>query len=682
MPESEMRLFLCDCEGSMPVAANDLGKRLAEAGFGRTSFHRQLCRSELARFESALGEPGSICVACTQESPLFGEIAAQAGRDDVGFVDIRESAGWSDEAASSPAKMTALIAAATAPLAPARLRTIESDGLCLVIGRGQDAFEAARRLDRTLSVSLLLVDPDDLVLPGVLDFPLFTGRVVAARGSFGAFDLTIDGHAALRPSSRRRATFAPGRDGARTTCSVIFDMSGGAPLFSGVERRDGYFRVDPGDPAAVLAAVLSASDLVGTFEKPIYVSFDATLCAHARSGKIGCTRCIDNCPAGAVTPDGDGMSIDPGICGGCGNCAAHCPTGAIAYAYPSRADRIGRVQTLARRFLAAGGSAPVLLIHDAAHGTPLIGAMARYGRGLPARVLPLEVHSVGSVGHDLLAAALACGFRSVVMLADPRGAEGLATLAAETELLEALTAGFGLAGPRTATLIEADPDAVEAALWSLTTPAEICRRDPAPVGGRREVARTALEALARAGAPAAEIVPLPAGAPYGAVVVDPAACTLCLACVSACPADALRDRPDKPELRFVETACVQCGLCVATCPEKAVRLEPRFSLAAAARQPATLHEDEPALCISCGKPFASAGVLRAVERRLGGRNTMFDTRERLALIRMCDTCRLNELARDGADPFAIAKPRRTRTTEDYREAERRGVTIDELFGDE
>jgi ferredoxin len=663
----------------MPVAADGLGSLLSAVGLGPAQFHHHLCRAETAAFEKALADPSPLCVACTQEAPLFAEIASEAGRDDVTFLDIRESAGWSAEASKSLPKMAALIAAATTPSVPARLRTIESDGFCLVIGSGQAAFEAAARLDRSLSVSLLLTDADDLVLPSTRDFPIFTGRVVAARGAFGAFELTIDRHAALSPSARSSAVFGPPRNGVRTTCSVVFDMSGDGPLFAGDHGRDGYLRADPGDRAAVLEAIASASDLVGSFEKPLYVTVDASICAHSRSRKVGCSKCLDHCPAAAITPNGDAVVVDPGICDGCGNCAAHCPTGAIAYAYPSRSDLIARVQAVARTYLSAGGEAPVLLLHDAKHGTPLIGAMARYGRGLPATVVPLELHSTSGIGHDLLAAALAAGFRTIVILSDPARAEEMGTVAAEVDLLETLVAGFGHAGPRVETLLESDPDLVETALHDLALRPEITRVAPAPVGSKREIARFALTALSDTGAPSGDTFPLPAGSPYGRVTVDTAACTLCLACVSACPAQALHDRADKPQLRFVETACVQCGLCATTCPEKAVRLEPRWSLRPDAASPVVLHEDEPALCVSCGKPFASAGVLRAVQRKLGGSHRMFSD-ERQKLLFMCDACRLGELSKDGADPFAIARPRpRPRTTEDYLRAEREGRPLDEIL---
>lgn len=687
MTGDSTRLFLCNCEGSMDVAPEGLGQlleRLAAAGGAapEVSFHRQLCRAELGKFETALSRGAPICVGCTQESALFAEVAQDAGHRDLRFANIRETAGWADEGAEAAPKMAALLAAAMRPAAPARLREVESDGLCLVIGAGQAAFDAAKRLNRALSVTLLLTDPGDLILPQTMDFPVFSGKVRTASGAFGGFSLSIDAYAALLPSSRGGPEFTMARDGARTSCSVIFDMSGAAPLFPRPEGRDGYLRADPRDRAAVAEAIFDASDLVGSFEKPIYVRYDAAACAHQRSRITGCSKCLDHCPAGAIQPDGDGVRVDPGICGGCGNCAAHCPTGAISYAYPDRADLIGQVQVLAKAYLAAGGKAPVLLLHDGDHGAALIGAMARYGGGLPARVIPWQMHSATGVGHDLVAAALAAGFNQVVVLGDPAKADEFAALDAEAALTEALIAGFGLQGPRLVTLAQADPDAVAAALHALPALPEITRAAPAAPGSKREVARAALTALAEAGRPPSPIFALPSTAPYGAVEVDTDACTLCLACVSACPADALRDAPDRPQLRFVESACVQCGLCAATCPENAIRLSPRMNLTPAAMQPVTLNESAPAECVSCGKPFAAAGLLRAVERKLAGKHPMFAADDAARLLRMCEACRLAELSKGGADPFAIAHPRRTRTSDDYLEADRRGLSIDDFLSDD
>src|SRR6185436_2203504 len=183
------------------------------------------------------------------------------------------------------------------------------------------------------------------------------------------------------------------------------DLTGDAPLFPAADLRDGYLRADPGQPAAVLKAVLEARDLVGTFEKPRYVAFDAGLCAHSRSRIVGCTRCLDLCPAGAISPAGDHVAISAEICAGCGQCAAACPTGAASYALPPADALLRRLRTLLTTYREVGGTRPVLLLHDEAHGTPLIEALARHGAGLPANALPLAVNEVTQIGLEAIAAA-------------------------------------------------------------------------------------------------------------------------------------------------------------------------------------------------------------------------------------------------------------------------------------
>src|SRR6266705_1585068 len=107
------------------------------------------------------------------------------------------------------------------------------------------------------------------------------------------------------------------RPRAQSSCS---DLRATAQL------RPGYLRADPRDRAAVERAIADAGGLVGTFDKPRFIHFEETLCAHSRSGIVGCTRCLDLCPTGAITPNGNAVTIDPNICAGCGSCAAACPT--------------------------------------------------------------------------------------------------------------------------------------------------------------------------------------------------------------------------------------------------------------------------------------------------------------------------------------------------------------------
>lgn len=98
---------------------------------------------------------------------------------------------------------------------------------------------------------------------------------------------------------------------------------------------------------------------------------------------------------------------------------------------------------------------------------------------------------------------------------------------------------------------------------------------------------------------------VPEGAPYGSVNCGSQDCTLCMSCVAVCPTRALHANPDSPALLFTEQDCVQCGLCENACPENVISLEPRFNWDKQVRQSdITLHQEEAAHCLSCGKPFA------------------------------------------------------------------------------
>ncbi|HSM18739.1 MAG TPA: 4Fe-4S dicluster domain-containing protein, partial [Hyphomicrobiales bacterium] len=518
-----------------------------------------------------------------------------------------------------------------------------------------------------LNVSLLLTDPGDLMPPATAEVPIYSGRIVRVLGHLGRFEITVDGYAPMMPSSKSAADFLMAQDGASSQCSLIFDMSGETALLTGHEKRDGYVRVDPDDPAGLAQAMFEIADMVGEFEKPIYVTYDGDICAHGRNGLVGCTNCLDACPAGAIAASGDYVEVDSHVCAGCGSCSASCPTGAVSYAYPRREDLIKRMQTLTGAYAAAGGKRPVLLVNDERHGSALIGAMARYGRGLPVNVLPFSVFTVTQIGQEFLTAALIAGVERIVVLAPPERPEELAALEAQLALTRAFLAGLGYqqAEDRLSILIEADPDKVEAALHEQPKIKALKPSTFSAVGGKRTIARNALAKLHETAPERPDVIALPEGAPYGSLNVRTEGCTLCLACVSCCPVDALHDNPDRPQVRFLESACVQCGLCATTCPEHVITLEPRYDFTPDAMTPSVLHEEEPFECIRCGKPFGTKSTVERVTALLAGKHAMFREPEQQKLMQMCDDCRIITQAESPTNPFASGERPRVRTTEDY-----------------
>jgi ferredoxin len=257
-------------------------------------------------------------------SPRFIEVATALARTrPIQYVNIRETAGWSSDAAGAGPKMAALLAAANEPLPDAPVVSFKSEGVILIYGRGEEAVEAGILLKDHLDVTVLLKPPAAIAPRAVADFPVVMGAIRTAAGHLGAFDVAVDAFAQSTPSSRGVLTFGRSRDGARSRCDIILDLSGESTLFAAPDLRDGYLRASPDSPAAILRAVLTArGDLVGVFDKPRYIAFDPRLCAHSRSGIVGCTRCLDVCPAGAIAPAGEHVAIDANICAGCGQCAA------------------------------------------------------------------------------------------------------------------------------------------------------------------------------------------------------------------------------------------------------------------------------------------------------------------------------------------------------------------------
>ncbi len=684
-------VLVCNCERTMEIDGDKLCAALnADAPI---RIHSHLCRTEIATYENALDQDKPLLIACTQEAPLFREIAEERGKADLlAFTNIRERAGWSEAKDRALPKIAALLAEATAHMTPAGMTTLTSDGVCLVYGSGQAALDVARKLSGRLNVTLLLSTPDDILPPPEIDVPIYRGEITSATGHFGAFEITVNGYAPMVTSSKSSAEFLMPRDGAASSCDLIFDMSGKAPLFSSPRHRDGYFCIDPGQPAAVANGMFEIADLVGEFEKPLYVTYDGDICAHSRSKQTGCTRCLDVCPASAITSAGDLVSIDPAVCGGCGSCSAVCPTGAVSYTYPGRVDIIARAQVLADAFLRAGGTSPQLLVHDDKHGTELIAACARYGRGLPANVLPFALNEVTSLGHDAMASMLTTGVQTINILASPEKIDELEGLKTQIDLVNTVMSAMGYGDtPRVTLVVEQDPDALESALYESPAQPQLESAAFRAVGGKRDIARTAFGRLnEQAPAPQTRI-PLPVDAPYGRIRVDAGGCTLCLACVSACPANAIHDNPDKPQIRFVEQACVQCGLCRNTCPENVIALEPSLDLTPDALVGVVLNEEEPFACIRCDKPFGTKSSVEHVLAKLGGQHSMFRNEDATNLIKMCDDCRVETQAMGTNDPFAQGTRTRVRTTEDYFAAEEAessgnkefsGLSVDDFLKDE
>ena len=404
----------------------------------------------------------------------------------------------------------------------------------------------------------------------------------------------------------------------------------------------GYFA--PRDDEQALAEILEQlPELIGKFDKPRYFNYKESICAHSRRQQPGCNQCIDACPAEAISSAGDLISINPSLCQGCGSCTTVCPSGAVTYALPTLDVSVNRLRTMMQAYFELDQQAPHIVIHDLESGQELMDVMEEQ---LADSVIAFSIEEIGALGMPFWLSALCYGASKVTVWntgshTDHTWNEVQQEIVKTNEML----AGIGYAGDKVNWCESTDTNDLVAIFSEANQVAVTKAAVFAGIDDKRRMIRIAMEYLYQQAPAPVEVLALSGNAAFGEIQIDTKGCTLCHSCVSVCPAGAVLDGGDQPQLNFIEDRCLQCGLCETACPENVISLVPQYLFdQEQARKVRLLHEEPIFNCVSCNKGFATKKMIDTMTDKLKD-HSMFQGAA-LERLKMCEDCRVKAMFKE------------------------------------
>jgi len=342
-----------------------------------------------------------------------------------------------------------------------------------------------------------------------------------------------------------------------------------------------------------------------SYEIKEVVCHNNNICQYSGRLGIGCGRCVDSCPHGALKRNAQGIAIDHVLCEACGNCVAVCPTGAMQNGNFKDEDLL--------KYLGA---------HGMAEGAKLvIGGESElhtlwwdYAGERLESTLFLEYDSIRFLSYYHLLTMFSHGFSKIVLLGNGDIRESK-VLAGQVERANAISnALFSY-------------DCVQ-----LISTAEFLLQDldktAHPLTGflnnltgenRKENLSHILQAMLSA---SGKELSVEESMFDFTMITCSEGCTHCFACLNECKTRALRTDENSLTLDYAAGLCVGCGVCVGVCPEKVLGMKPVTVIDNEFFTEKQLAKTEPALCKGCGKVFGTRKALDRVMQILSSKEAV------------------------------------------------------------